>query len=120
MGVEAVGFLDKQQRLLFLVIILVVVLHVLERVPTDRSDAFEHSLLVCLTDRERHEVSHVLWKDGLEQKCVGSPDLGQSEKVKQHQVRIVHAGEIEALGGVEELDVKIEDVCLVVKKAIVL
>ena len=120
MGVEAVGFLDKQQRLLFLVVVLVVILRVLECVPTDLGHAFEHGLVVFLTDRERHEVPHVLSKDGLEQKGVGGPKLGQSEKAKQRRVGIVCAGEIKALGGVEELGVKIEDVCLVVKKEIVL
>ena len=120
MGVEAVGFLNKRQRLLVLVVVLVVVLCILKSVPTDHDNAFEHGLLVCLTDGERHEVPHILSKDGLEQKGVGGPKLGQSEKAKQRRVGIVHAGKIEALGGVEELDVIIEDVCLVVNKAIVL
>ena len=113
-------FLNKRRRLLFLIVVLVVVLCVLEHVLTDRGDAFEHSLLVRLTDRERHEVPHVLSKDSLKQKGVSSPKLGQLEKEKQRRVRIVRAGEIEALGGVEELGMKIEDVCLVVEKAIVL
>ena len=56
-------------------------------------------------------------KDGLEQKGVGGPKLGQSEKAKQRQVRIVHAGEIKDLGGVEELGVKIEDLRLVFEKS---
>ena len=59
-------------------------------------------------------------KDGLKQKGVGGPELGQLEKAKKRRVRIVRLGEIEALGGVEELGVKIKDVRLVVKKAIVL
>ena len=59
-------------------------------------------------------------KDGLKQKGVGGPELGQLEKEKQRRVGIVRAGEIEALGGVAELGVKIKDVRLVVKKAMVL
>ena len=59
-------------------------------------------------------------KDGLKQKGVGGPNLIQSEKEKQCWVGFVSAGEIKDLGGVEELGVKIEDVRLVVKNAIVL
>ena len=115
-GVKAVGFLDKQQCLLVLVVVIVVVLCVLKHVLTDCGNAFEHSLLVCLTDGEHHEVPHVLSKDDLEQKGVSVPKLCQSKKAKQRQVRIVRACEINALGGVEELSVKIKDVHLVVKK----
>ena len=120
MGVKVVGFLDKQQCLLVLVVVLVVVLCVLKHVLTDCGNAFEHSLLVCLTDGEHHEVPHVLSKDDLEQKGVSVPKLCQSKKAKQRQVRIVRACEINALGGVEELSVKIKNVHLVVKKAIFL